>query len=220
MEPAPPGAPGEAVGPRLVLASGSPRRRELLSGLGLSFAVRPADVDESVLPGESPEVYVERLARTKAEHEAHPGEVVLAADTTVAVPVEAGEEILGKPADEAEARAMLARLCDGAHGRHHRVLTGVAVHDPTRGETRSSVEATGVVFTAMSPQEIAWYAASGEPLDKAGAYGIQGFGGLFVEGVEGNYSNVVGLPLPLTWRLLTGAGFSLGALGPGSAHGK
>ena len=191
----------------LVLASGSPRRRELLAGLGVAFETRPVDVDESPREKEPPDRYVRRLAETKARTAVAPaettprGEIVLAADTIVTH----GSELLGKPRDEADARRMLGRLA----GRSHEVLTGVAVLDPARGILRVAVERTRVRFAAMSPEEIAWYAASGEPLDKAGAYAVQGLGALFVESVAGNYSNVVGLPLPLTYRLLREVGFSL-----------
>lgn len=191
-----------AGAPRLVLASGSPRRREMLRGLGLRFEVRPADIDETPLPGELPDVYVERLARGKARAAAvrRPGddlsEVVLAADTIVAL---AGE-LLGKPRDEAETRHTLRQLA----GREHDVFTGVAVLSDAdeRLELAAGVEHTRVRMAEMTEEEIEWYAASGEPADRAGAYAIQGLGALFVEAVTGNYSNVVGLPLPLTYRLL------------------
>ena len=183
--------------PKLVLASGSPRRRQILEGLGLRPEVRPADVDETPLPGEGPVPYVERLARLKARARGAPGELVLAADTIVAL----GDELLGKPRDEAQARRMLRRLAD----REHRVATGVALYRPAEddGPERlcSSVTVSNVLFTPLSDRQIAWYVATGEPLDKAGAYGIQGLGALFVESIEGNYGNIVGLPLPATARL-------------------
>ncbi len=199
-----------------MLASGSPRRREMLQNLGVDFAVRPADVDESPLPGELPEPYVLRLARAKAQAvpasnpclSAPPArhEIVLAADTIVTQ----DGELLGKPRDAADARRMLERLS----GREHEVLTGVAVAR-ARGQQaehlRAEVERTRVRFAELSPAEIAWYVASGEPLDKAGAYAVQGLGALFVARLDGNYSNVVGLPLPLTYRLLAEVGFSLRA---------
>ncbi len=187
--------------PRLVLASASPRRRELLAGLGLEFEVRPTAVDETPLPGETAAICVERLARAKADSEAAPDELVLAADTLVVL---AGE-ILGKPAGPEEAEAMLARLA----GRDHLVMTGVAVRDGSTGRTLSGVETTRVAVAPLTPEEIARYVASGEPLDKAGAYAIQGLGALFVEAIEGNYTNVVGLPLPLTARLLAELGHPL-----------
>ncbi len=189
----------------LILASGSPRRRELLTGLGVPFEVRAVDIDESPMPGEAPERYVRRLAVSKAvaasEGSATHGEIFLAADTIVA----AEGDLLGKPRDNADARRMLERLS----ARSHEVLTGVAVLDPARQIQVAGVERTRVRFAALSPEEIAWYADSGEPLDKAGAYAVQGLGALFVKRLEGNYSNVVGLPLPLTYRLLSEVGFSL-----------
>lgn len=184
---------------RLVLASGSPRRRELLAGLGLDPVVRPVAVDESPLPGEGAAEYVLRLAQAKAEAEAAPGELVLAADTVVVH----GGELMGKPRDPADARRMLRQLA----ASDHEVLTGVAVYDGDRRLGRSEVERTRVRFAALSEAEIDWYVATGEPLDKAGAYAVQGLGALFVTAIDGNYSNVVGLPLPLTYRLLREAGW-------------
>jgi septum formation protein len=178
--------------PHLVLASASPRRADLLAGVGLRFAVRPSHIDESPRPGEQPAAMVERLAREKAQAVAHPGELVVGADTTVVV----DGHMLGKPADDDEATAMLRRLA----GRAHEVLTGVAVVED--GRVASGVEASRVAFAPLDEEEIAWYVATGEPLDKAGAYAIQGRGGLLVTSVDGNYSNVVGLPLPLVYRLL------------------
>ncbi|MEM9293501.1 MAG: Maf family protein [Acidobacteriota bacterium] len=209
--------------PALVLASASPRRREILQGLGLPFTVRPADIDETPREDEAPLAYVERLAQAKARSVARPGEVVLAADTTVIL---AGE-ILGKPADESDARSMLQRLS----GRSHQVATGIALHrsppagssadagDPSStssGESHGEVETreveTGEVeicgvevsevhFASLTPREIDWYVASGEPMDKAGAYGIQGLAALFIDRLEGSYSNVVGLPVATFYRL-------------------
>lgn len=195
--------------PTLVLASGSPRRRELLTGLGLDPVVRPVDVDESPLPGEAPEAYVQRLAEDKALARGEPGEVVLAADTVVALPAEGepGARLLGKPEDEADARRMLRRL----EGRRHEVHTGVAVWDPGADQRRIDVATSGVRFAPLTEGEISWYAATGEPLDKAGAYAIQGLGALFVEELQGNYSNVVGLPLPLVYRLFRELGWDLRA---------
>jgi nucleoside triphosphate pyrophosphatase len=176
----------------------------LLGELGLRFTVRATGVDETPLPGEAPGDMVLRLAVAKAAARAHPGELVLAADTTVVL----DGELLGKPADEAEARAMLGRIA----GREHTVLTAVALEEPDpRGHRRkvSAVETSRVRMAALSPGEIAWYAATGEPLDKAGSYAIQGIGALFVEEVFGNYTNVVGLPLPLTGRLFRELGYGL-----------
>lgn len=172
----------------LILASASPRRRELLDRMGLAHVVVPADVDETPLPGEAPEELVSRLAEAKATHvlRAHAADrpVVLAADTVVVV----DGTVLGKPADAADAAAMLRRLS----GRTHEVLTGVAVARGDRVEV--VVERTAVTFAELDDAEIAAYVGTGEPLDKAGAYGIQGRGGNFVTRIEGSYDNVVGLP--------------------------
>ncbi|MFP3941713.1 MAG: Maf family protein [Thermoanaerobaculia bacterium] len=214
--------------PTLVLASGSPRRRDLLAGLGLEFAVRPVDVDETPLPDEPPRAYVERLAREKAAARVEAGELVLAADTTVVL----DGEILGKPEDEAGAREMLSRLA----GREHTVFTGIALvaragagtggaeRAPAAGPAggtaggnggpRSHVEESRVRIAAMSPDELAWYAATGEGLDKAGSYAVQGLGALFVERICGDYTNVVGLPLPATFRLFRRAGHDLRSFRP------
>ncbi len=183
----------------LVLASASPRRRQLLGRLGLDFHQRPVDVDETPLVGEAPRAYVLRLAEAKAQGAAPaPGELALGADTIVVV----DGDLLGKPRDPDDARRMLERLS----GREHRVLTGVALRDRERLRL-SAVETTRVRFAELTGEEIAWYVASGEPLDKAGAYAVQGLGALFVYGITGNYSNVVGLPLPLVYRLLRRAGY-------------
>jgi len=186
--------------PSLILASSSPRRRDLLAGLGLRFAVRPIEVDETPAPGEEARPYVLRLAKEKAAARLEPGELVLAADTVVVL----DGEILGKPADEAEARAMLARLA----GREHTVMTGIALADGSDG-ARTAVEASRVRIAPMSAEEIAWYAATGETLDKAGSYAAQGIGAIFVAGIAGDYTNVVGLPLPATYRLFREAGHDL-----------
>jgi septum formation protein len=190
-----------ATRPDLVLASASPRRRELLAGLGLRFAVRSVDVDETPREGELPRDYVVRLAIEKARERAHPGEIVLAADTTVVL----GSEILGKPRDAEDARQMLARIA----GREHTVLTGVALEEPGRDLRASSLEVSRVRMASLSEERIAWYVETGEPLDKAGSYAVQGLGALFVEEIDGNYTNVVGLPLPLTARLFAELGYDL-----------
>jgi len=190
-----------------VLASASPRRRELLSGLGLAFTVRPVDLDETPRPGEEPRAYVLRLAREKAAARTFAGELVLAADTIVVL----DGDLLGKPKDEEDARRMLGRIA----GREHTVLTGVALHgDRYGGEahpaaTVATVETSRVRMAAMSPEQVAWYVTTGEPLDKAGSYAVQGLGALFVEEVFGNYTNVVGLPLPATHRLFAELGYDL-----------
>lgn len=185
---------------RLVLASGSPRRTGLLSTLRLDFDVRPADVDETARPGEPPHGLVERLARAKASREVNRGEVVLGADTVV---VHEGH-VLGKPAHPAEAQTMLRHLSGAAH----HVATGVAVAVLEEGElVVESVVVTALVRMApLTDEEIAAYVATGEPLDKAGAYAIQERGGLFVEAIEGHPTTVVGLPLPDTRRLLARRG--------------
>lgn len=183
--------------PRLVLASASPRRRELLGQLGLRFEVVAANIDETPHPQEPAEAYVLRLAREKAGSVAarHPEDWVLAADTTVAL----GGELLGKPASVEEARSMLQRLS----GRTHEVYTGVALAGRAEG---SLVARSRVTFRELSMAEIDWYAASGEPLDKAGSYAVQGKGGFLVASVEGSPTNVIGLPLAEAVALLERAG--------------
>ena len=179
----------------LVLASQSPRRSEILRQAGIPFTVRAADVDESVLASESPADYVQRLAAAKAYAiEAADGETVLGADTTVVI----DGEILAKPADAADARRMLARLS----GRRHEVLTGICLR--RGGHTIRDYAATGVVFATLSDAEIDEYVATGEPMDKAGAYGIQGLASKFVERIDGDYFNVMGLPVALVYQHLRG----------------
>lgn len=184
----------------LVLASSSPRRRELVGLLGIPFDVQAADLDETQHPGEAPAAYVERLAREKARAVAkrRPGARVLAADTTVVL----DGQVLGKPVDATEARGMLTALS----GRSHLVLTGIAVVDDS-GERAKVVETT-VHFRPLGEQEIAWYVRGGEPMDKAGAYGLQGFAGTFVTAIEGSSSNVIGLPMAQTLALLIEAGWA------------
>ncbi len=178
--------------PPVVLASASPRRHEMLNQLGVPFTVARPDIDETPLPGEAPAPYVRRLAVEKAHAvEVMPGSLVIAADTTV----DLGGEILGKPVDDDEARSMLHRLS----GRTHRVHTGIALRlgDRTVAETVSSL----VTFSALTDELIEWYVASGEPAGKAGAYAIQGAGGVLVERVRGSVSNIIGLPLHTLLRL-------------------
>jgi septum formation protein len=184
----------------LVLASASPRRRDLLSQLGLRFTVAAADLDETPLPAEAADVYVQRLAQEKARAVASrfPNAWVLAADTTVAL----GAELLGKPGDAAEARQMLSRLS----GKTHNVYTGVALAGRSSAAT---VVRTSVTFRTLTAGEIDWYVGTGEPLDKAGAYAIQGRGGFLVAAVEGSPTNVIGLPLGETLAMLTQAGVPL-----------
>lgn len=179
----------------IVLASASPRRAELLRAAGIPFEVQPADVDETPWAHELPEAHVRRLAAAKAEavHLRLPDRVILAADTIVVC----DGRILGKPKDAADAREMLTMLS----GRGHSVLTGVALVKD--GVTHVAVEATDVWVAALSPDEIAVYIESGEPMDKAGAYAVQGLASRFVERIEGNYANVVGLPVARVYQLLT-----------------
>lgn len=186
---------------RLVLASGSPRRLEILRSLGIEPTVRPVDIDETPEEHEMPDRYVLRLARAKASERADAGELVLGADTIVVL----DDELLGKPRDAAEARAMLARLA----GRTHLVATGLAIVDAAKGTVVDAIANTKVRMTPMTEAQIAWYVDTGEPLDKAGSYGIQGTGALFVHSIEGNYSNVVGLPLPMLHRLFRQVGYAI-----------
>jgi septum formation protein len=189
-----------AVG-RLILASASPRRRELLAQAGFDFEVRAADIDETPLAGESAAAYVERLAIEKAQavcalYDRDSERVtVLAADTTVVLP---DGTILGKPEDAADARRMLGLLS----GRTHSVMTGLAAVSTRAPGFVSAVEITQVTFLVLTDEEIATYVAGGEPLDKAGAYAIQGFAARWIPRIEGCYFNVVGLPLARTVSLL------------------
>lgn len=181
---------GEPV--RVVLASQSPRRRDLLSLIGIAHEVRPANIDESYRAGEVPMGHAERLARAKAETIAAPDAVTIGSDTIVVV----DGEVLGKPGDEAGAARMLRRLS----GRSHIVITGVAAH--WRGRTLSTAVQVGVTFRRLSEDDIRAYIATREPMDKAGAYGIQGYGATIVERVDGDYFAVMGLPLNRLTRLL------------------
>jgi septum formation protein len=192
--------------PRIILASQSPRRRDLLTLIGIPHEVLPADVDEALLPGEDPAVHAERLARAKAQELAqhHPDAVVVGSDTIVVI----DDVVLGKPRDVAEARVMLRRLS----GRSHTVMTAVAV--ARDGRTVSAVELVGVTFRMLSDADIDAYIATGEPMDKAGAYGIQGFGAVIVERVDGDYFAVMGLALGRLVRLLreVGVAYEFGRL--------
>jgi septum formation protein len=188
----------------IYLASASPRRSELLRQIGVPFEVRPADIPETQAAGESADAFVLRLAAEKADAiwrrvPADERRPVLAADTAVVL----DERVLGKPADEAEAQAMLAALS----GRTHRVLTAVALRYGDVPETLLS--SSEVRFRATTAEERAAYCRSGEPLDKAGGYGIQGRAAMFVEHLAGSYSGVVGLPLFETAELLAGCGVAL-----------
>ncbi|CAD5107998.1 Maf family protein [Zestomonas carbonaria] len=186
----------------LYLASGSPRRRELLAQIGVPFRTLVLDLDESSLPGETPQAYVERLARAKARaglaHSKDPEAVVLGADTAVVL----DGRILGKPLDRADAQATLEALS----GREHQVLTAVALAAPGRCEAR--VVTSRVEFRPLSAAEIAAYWETGEPRDKAGSYGIQGLAAVFVSALHGSYSAVVGLPLCETAEMLADFGIA------------
>ena len=180
----------------LILASASPRRAELLNSAGLAFRVVPANVDETPREGEPPEAYTLRVARDKAEQIARghqgTGSVVLAADTEVVIE----RRVLGKPVDAADARRMLQLLS----GHVHEVLTAVVLIGA--GRDLEEVAGTRVWFSRLTPEELEWYVASGEPMGKAGAYAIQGLGARFIERIDGSWSNVVGLPLAAVHRLL------------------
>ena len=179
---------------RIVLASASPRRAELLTSAGIDFEVVPAHLDETPEPGETPAAYVQRIAQAKAMAVASRvnGRVILAADTTVVV----GSEMLGKPVNDDDAKRMLQLLS----GRAHQVVTGVAL--VRYGKTATQIDSTTVEFAALTEAEIAWYVATGEPCDKAGAYAIQGYASRFVTRINGSYSNVVGLPMALVYDML------------------
>ena len=181
---------------RLILASASPRRRELLTQVGFRFEVIPAHINEDVGPGEDPIAYVVRLAREKAQAVRgqlnDPEAIVLGADTTVTL----DGHILAKPEDPADAIRMLRMLS----GRTHRVITGVAV--ATADGTEVAAEVTGVQFVTLREEEIADYVSTGEPMDKAGAYGIQGYAARWIPRIEGCYFNVVGLPVALVSNML------------------
>ncbi len=179
--------------PPIVLASGSPRRAEIMSLVGWEFTKAVPDVDESLIDGESPEDYVRRLAKTKAEAVAisYPGRLVLGADTTVVI----DGQIIGKPLDLHDARRMIVMLS----GNWHEVLTGVAV--VKSGAAKIGLQRTRVKFAGMSDAEIDFLVEKGDPLDKAGAYAVQAQAALFIEEIEGDYWNVVGLPISLVYRL-------------------
>ena len=177
--------------PKLVLASGSPRRSEILNSVGWEFKKDVPDIDESERAGETPERYVRRLAEEKALAVAvsHPGEIVLAADTTVVI----DNRIIGKPVDLEDARRMLKMLA----GNWHEVLTGIAVMKD--GQADVGLQRTRVKFATMTDPEINFLVEKGDPLDKAGAYAVQAQAALFIEGIEGDYWNVVGLPVSLVY---------------------
>jgi septum formation protein len=188
------------MAPRLILASASPRRRELLTQTAFEFEVIAAHIDETRQTGEDPAAYVQRLALEKAQiiHALHPEAFVLGADTTVEIDGHA----LEKPTDRADAERMLRALAD----RLHHVHTGVALLSPRA--RRTHLETTSVTFSAIDEAELAHYLDSGEPYDKAGAYGIQGYAARWIPRIEGDYFNVVGLPLAATVRLLHELGYT------------
>ena len=180
---------------RLILASSSPRRAEILAALGIPFEISPADIPEILVPGETGPEAAARLAREKAAAAAvrHAGEWILAADTLVLV----DSVVLGKPADDRDAREMLRLLS----GREHRVVTAVHLRKGFADGT-GEIEESRVRIAPMTDEEIRWYVETGEPRDKAGAYAVQGLGARFVEGVDGSFSNVMGLPARTVYRLL------------------
>ena len=188
---------------RLILASASPRRADLLREAGIDVEIQPANVDEDVAPDEPPETYVRRVAEAKARaiSERAPGRFVLAADTAVVV----DGEILGKPSGPEDAARMLRMLS----GRMHQVISGVCLFRDGVPAVETVVEVSMVEFAVLSPAEIDWYVASGESMDKAGGYGIQGLASRFVTRIEGSYSNVVGLPIAVVYRMCTEAGLLL-----------
>ena len=188
---------------KIYLASTSPRRVELLRSLGLEFSVLPVEVSESYSTEESPRLYVQRMARQKALQGAEglTEGLVIAADTVVVI----DDMVLGKPQTRDDAARMLRLL----QGRVHRVISGVALYCARTHRCLTAAEETEVKFAAMTDQEVQWYISTGEPLDKAGAYGVQGKGAVFIEWVRGSYSNVVGLPLRLLYLLAKQLGYPL-----------
>jgi septum formation protein len=187
----------------IVLASGSPRRREILQSLGISFTVMLSALEEPAHQNEPPEEFVQRLAQLKASDVACRTDegLVIGADTVVV----SDHHILGKPQDEDDARQMLEMLS----GRWHRVLTGVCLIDVSSDRQRVGCEETRVKFAELGAADIEWYISTGEPMDKAGAYAIQGYGALFIERIEGDYFNVVGLPVRLVYRFANELGIDL-----------
>jgi septum formation protein len=186
--------------PKFILASQSPRRRELLASMGVDFVVIPSHIPEEKREDETAEEYVARLSREKAAEVAreHPSEWIIAADTTVLL----GDELLEKPQDVADARRMLATIS----GKTHLVYTGVTLLNTQLGHHDTRVTTSEVRMLALSESDIAWYVNTGEPMDKAGSYAVQGIGSMFIDSVHGNYTNVVGLPLATLFRMLRKAG--------------
>jgi nucleoside triphosphate pyrophosphatase len=192
--------PAVSKAERFILASASPRRRELLASIGLDFEVVPSHIPEVRDEGEAPEEYVARLSREKAAAIArqHPDRWIIAADTTVLL----GEELLEKPVDADDAKRMLATIA----GRTHIVYTGVTVMNASIEHHDTRVAESEVRMLPLDAGEIAWYVTTGEPMDKAGAYAVQGIGAMFIDSIHGSYTNVVGLPLALLFQMLRRAG--------------
>jgi septum formation protein len=189
--------------PKIILASASPRRAELLRQIGVDFELAPSEIGERPHPDEAPADYITRIARAKviAAVRGRESGLVIGADTVVVL----DGRLMGKPEDETAAEKMLTQLS----GRWHAVMTGLAVYDIETGREVADCDKTLVKFARLDDREIKWYVSTGEPMDKAGAYGIQGLGGLFVDEIAGNYYNVVGLPIPLLYRLARRLGYSL-----------
>jgi nucleoside triphosphate pyrophosphatase len=187
---------------RFILASSSPRRRELLASIGLDFDVIPSHVPEIHEEGEAPEEYVARLSRDKAGAVAveHPSRWVIAADTTVLL----GEQLLEKPLDEQDAARMLAAIA----GKTHTVYSAITLENRSGEYRETRVAESEVRMLSLSSDEISWYVGTGEPMDKAGAYAAQGMGGMFIESIHGSYTNVVGLPLATLFQMLRKAGLN------------
>ena len=189
--------------PTIILASSSPRRAALLKQIGIEFELAPSQVGEHPHPDEAPADYIIRIARAKVIAVARTREagLVIGADTVVVLE----GRMLGKPEDKADAQRMLRHLA----GKWHAVMTGVALYDVATRREAADYDKTLVKFAPLTDREIEWYTRTGEPMDKAGAYGIQELGGLFVDEIAGNYYNVVGLPLPLVYRLARQLGYTL-----------
>jgi septum formation protein len=188
--------------PRIILASASPRRADLLRQIGIEFELAPSQVAEKPHPDEAPADYIIRIARAKviAVARKYEGGLIIGADTVVVL----DGRMLGKPSDKVEAEWMLGELS----GNWHAVMTGIALYDIATRREAADYAKTLVRFAQLTDKEIQWYVDTGEPMDKAGAYGIQGLGGLFVDEIAGNYYNVVGLPIPLVYRLARQLGYS------------
>ena len=186
--------------PRFILASSSPRRRELLGAIGAEFDVVPSHVPEEHQPGEAPEEYVARLSREKAQAIAmqQPNRWVIAADTTVLL----GDQLLEKPLDASDAARMLSLIT----GRTHTVYTGVTLQNVESSYRDTRVAESEVRMLSLSAEDIEWYVRTGEPMDKAGAYAVQGIGSMFIDSIHGSYTNVVGLPLAMLFQMLRKAG--------------